>query len=430
MKLRNIVLLGVPSLFILVGAGYLWQKTQVTKISVANIGYFKGLSFSPDGKQLAILGSRTNSIYGYVYDVQTRSKVCDLPAPNRNLNGSSFSYTANVMFPEWSPDGSQIAAIYSNNEQGPKIPNRAFGGVKAAGFRPAHVTKIAVWNAQNGHLSRNFYYAPPSEDSWAGPLSFSSDGSKLVTYRSPASVLDATTGTRLQLIKGGMDDAFVCKTNEEWNLIAVNNEYGTRFHVFDDRTKKVVWKPKLDIVEEFEWSGDVLGVIDGPNSRVKHSKTTSRLLLWDTRTRQTIPSPTGYGNISWLRFHPRERNLCFVQSHWLYASKTAKPKLMQELVCWDYEQHREVWRYPLATRVEKLEWSPDGNSLAVVLARADNLYITPMHLLVLDRYGHLRVDKNLNRDQFAWSPDSSQLAYAVEMLSSGGGRIEIIQVAK
>ncbi|RYG67387.1 hypothetical protein EON80_13665, partial [bacterium] len=216
-------LLLTPLVFVVLAGGlWRWQQSRPKSIELPVPAMFGALSFSPDGKRLAVMfeAPKPQGGLGSIYDVKSGDELCQLgrlPA-EPNLGGIKFAI---FHAPSWSPDGSRIVAAYDDDTKGPTqipIPPASTTGGKPV-FRKNRVGKFAFWNAATGNLQGDHLYAPSHEDS-NGRVAFAKDVKKLIGYGTPLSLFDAANGRRLEVLKGESAPGESSAFNEKRGLIA------------------------------------------------------------------------------------------------------------------------------------------------------------------------------------------------------------------
>ncbi|RYI33899.1 MAG: WD40 repeat domain-containing protein, partial [Acetobacteraceae bacterium] len=389
------------------GGVWAWQQSRPLTIEIPGAEYISNFNFSPDSQRIVVFADdeRTKFRSGHIYDVRSGSKIVSLAQPSQRPNTGARSFT-DFRQPFWSPDGSRIVAGYDDQTRGTsqvQFPEAA--RLKLPPFRSNKVGKMAIWDARSGKLSGNYLYAPADEESISF-VQFSDDGTQLVGQGVPAALFDAATGQRTALLKGTFAATKKIAFNGKLGLLAVTNSDGTRFQVFDTKTQKVLWSPRLAPVRSLLWHDEILAITTDNVSKKGQSHPKNELILWDSQKRVVLPRVSAYGILQGVNFSPDGRSLIY--------NLNVVPSNKNEFVVWDYLQNRVLWRYKTQFSMVWAQWSPDGQWIAASLDARNG---APATLLVFDRTGKLCFQPDGVYESHRWSPDSRSLAAIVQ---SGG----------
>jgi WD40 repeat protein len=242
-----------PLLFLaFAGGAWLWQSSRPVTIKVGNFGEMRHLEFSPEGKRLVgfFYDSMMRTRFAKVFDVQNGSTVSDLARPPRlGANAALYPQTPPYLeAPSWSPDGQQIVASYSDLywhkaspiddwiRRSPLVSRRPFD--QQLQDRESYISKIAIWNAENGEITGNYYYGPVNEDSISEKVRFSEDGKKLIGEGKPSATFDAYTGKRLQVRREDLRNLERIEVHDQLGLIAKLSSNERQLQVIEKQTKK------------------------------------------------------------------------------------------------------------------------------------------------------------------------------------------------
>jgi len=386
-----------PLLLLIVG-GVLWQrhKMKLYSIEMPQNATVDVVKFSPDSKRLVVF-STTTGFVGWVYDLESRTKVCNIAKP-KDQSGEWDEITYDG--PDWSPDGSRIAGgVFS------------VGGTQSVSSVYTART-ITIWDAKSGAVRINQLCQAPSYLRGEEFIHYSPDGKTLVGGGVPPAVYDATTLKPLNKPNAAFDQGVMTYSNPKLGLAAVLNVGGNGLRVFDLKTRKVLWQTPIDEAFDYSWSGDILCVYNF--SREKDPKTGqklegSHLLLWDGKTRQQLPSPpfSPVKAVYDYDFNADNTKLAlFVNRHFVNGSITRDKG---ELMLWDLRAKRVLWSKPMETPLIKLAWSPDGKKLAALA----EITQSQRRLSIFDQNGQSQFEEQPVQDIAVWSGDSKQLATVV-----------------
>jgi len=399
-------------LFFLVIAGAFWQWREKAPVELVmpDDSEVTSLEFSPDGKRLAVVLKRTTIVMGIlsylntnlsgaVYDLKSRSLVCSLSPDFSAANGGRVP-TMCIVFnaPAWSPDGNRIAASMVTSV----IP-------------PANkfVGRFKVWDVSDGRTQSEHSFQLNSF--WpSGKLRFSSDGQTLIGGDIPASHFDVWTGKRLNQPDKSFGKSF-SKWSEPLGLVASRRADAEDFRVVDLKTKRVIWKPPVKNAAQFDWYGDWLCVKDVIPS-VGQCPVVNRLLLWNGRTRQPLPSPPlpAGVEIKSFSFNPAGKTLFYSYGQW------TKTGYQAAVAAWDYHANRVVWRNEnMPETLINLQPSPDGKWV-MALDSLGNDSNSGYILYVFDGTGKILFKYGAIGYATRWSSDSKQLATVMSETDSSG----------
>jgi WD40 repeat protein len=373
-------------LLLALGAGgvWWWQHISTKRIFVPDSKFIFRLHFSPDNRRFIVdYSGKDDFKQSAIFDVTTRSKICDLkpPLPARETHE-----------PNWSPDGTQIVAGYSDGSTG-TVKVEINGKME-----PNSIGKIVMWNAQTGRITARWSYAPPNEDSHA-EVYFSRDGRKLIGDGHPPAIFDAFSGARLRRFNASVAPTGMGRFNASETLLAVAGEFYERIEVREVKSNRLLWQHKVFPVSGFRWaSNNVLGVVDLQNGKE------TRLLLWDGNTRRPLPSPS-VTEIDQMSMNDAAPLVAMTQVKG--RKSPAHRGKIHNLLVWNYSSNRLEWSRKMAGALSDLDWSPDGKWL---LVREEN---AQGHMIwIFDARGkvHFHQQTDFKLIDVLWVPDSKQLA--------------------
>jgi Tol biopolymer transport system component len=158
--------------------------TNVRELAIGSVGLFPGLTWSPDGRHLAFMtvdGTERGPIS--VADIDEEGAVIDLRPVK--VDREPFD----PLMPRWSPDGSQLALLLSNDRQA------QIGVVNAdgSGYR-------TVWsNPPEGGAVRDYAWSPDGRSLVISEAPEIDEGGQVVRPASKAWTMDVVTGEQTQV---------------------------------------------------------------------------------------------------------------------------------------------------------------------------------------------------------------------------------------
>ena len=394
-------LFAAPLLFcIITGAIYMARQAIPVVLELPDRTEINNVSFSPDGKRLAVFfGDSFPYNTGQVFDLEKRVKIADLDSLLAGHPGSAF-YT-----PSWSPDSSQImSGFFAGLGATTMLHASQIGGANSA----VASLRVAIWNAATGRLSGNYFYKL-TKNSSNQRLHFSDDGNRIIGNDKVA--LNASSGVCVQVFDGDFPDASQIEINEKLGLGAALNEDKTHLQVFDLKSKKVFWKTSIGLIDSIQWPGDILAIVYRSQSKPGIYNNGHRILLWNAKTRTTLPAPTvmPQSSISDLNFSDDQKTLVFC--NWKQIPSQTELKADSQIVCYDYRVNRALWTYSTTYFLSWVQVSPDGKWVSAV---THPTYDKPQSLLVFDTTGKLSLEREVVSEATRWSPDSTQIAMVVK----------------
>jgi len=370
------------------------QKSAPVSLDISPSIEVRAMEFSPEGKRLAafLYDTVKRRDFGVVYNLATRSQICELAAPPSLSKGEGNYYQS----PVWSPDGTRIAAFANSNS--------------------SRLNKIAIWDAVSGANKSDYLYPITVPSGLNANIHYSPDGKQLIDAELPPTVYDVASGKRVKTpfagIYAGMGVRQLGARNLKLGLFAVYSRLGlaptqskdNRVRIIDTKTKKVVWETKIEVLLGSEWFGDVLCVKGNTQKSGWQLTGKPLLLLWDGKARHPLPSPPLSKGIGDVSFNPDKSTLAYINVTKNTTSLTTLPD--NELVAYDYRKTRVLWRYHRPNSFSTAEWSPDGKRLVTV-----NIDRTGQNSVsVFDKSGKPQFESIPASSLTRWSSDSKQLA--------------------
>jgi dipeptidyl aminopeptidase/acylaminoacyl peptidase len=368
-----------PLLIACASAGVWWRQSTTPQISVdaPSIAFVASAQFSPDGNRLLVVSNDKKTMrYGCaVYDVETRSKICDLQSPPSLSTGPNYGVSDE---PRWSPDGTRIVNGHSTGPQ------------------------IGVWNAQSGILQSSWLYSTADTLDYGCLASFSRDGNQIIGHGIPITIFNARSGAALRRFHSIGGHAWL---NATQTLIAVTNARYDSLKVHETKSGRLLWQCQLQQLGDVQWSKNDVLVFQHQQKTTPDSHvpllTHVPLVLWDSKSRKNLPSMQKINARSfWL--HPNAPMVA-VNS---YGSNEAEDG---SISVWDYHRNEVVWNHDVKKIVRALAWAPNGKHLAV-LEEDDNSRLLQIFNLQGQMTQEMELDIGLN--SLDWSSNSKQLAIA------------------
>jgi dipeptidyl aminopeptidase/acylaminoacyl peptidase len=370
-----------------VGVAWLRQGVEPESLIVEGATTISSLEFSPDGRGLLVTFYKGAKAFntGRIYDVESRSKICDLQEPPQLTNEPTNSPNDTPYgYFSWSSDGKNLVAH--------------------------NYRKVAIWNTRTGLVQANYSYPSTTKYPRSLELRFSPDGKSLIGEGVPPAVYEMNTGRRLNRPNGAIMNEAQIELSENGQLLASFYVEKFRFVVMDTKTKRILWEPTLYGEFSFIWSGDLLFVHDSMNLTGEPR----RLLVWNGRTRQKMPSPPpplgadNHDATGGWRLNPRNKTIAYYQSFTPYNKPNVAVAYKSELIVWDFGASQVLWRRKFDYSLSNLLWSPDGSLFSVVLKTPSQ----EERIQVFDKTGKL-VYEHKNVTRASWSPDSREMAVVI-----------------
>jgi len=387
-----------PLLFLVIaGVTWQWRKTTPFVVELPDAKYIAWLNFSPDSQRLVVFanGLKVKRPLGRVFDLESLKKVCDMDMKSVGLIYPDFGP------PAWSSDGKAIVSVATSDVTSPVS------------------SKAVIWDGVTGTLKTQHVY--PAGISTL--IRYAPDGKSYIGVGTPPPRFDAVTGKRLNHPYKNVKQGILARSNEKSGLCAIDGVGNSEFRVIDLKSSKVLWQPNLVTAVSFEWYNDVLAV-NAAGIPKSYPEFETGLLLWDGKTRQRLPTPpsTPDGEVIGFSFNPAQSTIVYSQSHVkLAAGGTTNAAQSYELVLWDYRANRVLWRYPTASLLSWLEWSPDGKRLAAQYGRDGESFV-----VVLGQNGQPQFERgSVSGSQFNyWSPDSKKLAIVMREKDNAANNLD------
>ncbi len=365
---------------------------ELRRFKFGGTGNLGALAFAPDGKAVAV-GGMTGTVE--LRDVKTGAEIrtFEEPPDRRRINGLSFSSDGKLLAVASGAD--KVAVFDAATSKLVAELKGPEGAVESVTFAAQGYDLLAggadravwLWKAQTDALPTPGKWKvsdtfPGREKAFIEALAFSPDGKLFVAADSfGIGVWDVTGKKKVVTFdrekNGWFAFARFAADGVPWSLRRSEGKSApgkwARFELYDPiagktrATFKDLWADGVATAFDLSPNGDVLATAEG-----------KRVVLWDAKTGEELATLPGrhHGPIYALAFSRDGKTLASSGTTWVDEPG--------EIKLWDVARRREVGTIGGARNFQRLEFSPDGKTLAVDVEVADSSSKVSLGLKLFD----------------------------------------------
>jgi WD40 repeat protein len=332
---------------------------QVREVTDAVIdGNGAAVRFSPDGKQIVVLGRNFQEKSAKVYNVESGKEVRRIEGHEGPVYGACFSNDGKRLV-----TGSEDATIRIWNTESGK-EERVIEGHRSGVFSVAMSADgkylasagndftVRIWNATSGELLHTYANLQVQNNGFgaANLVQFSSDGKAVIaTTATGVYQWDPASGKELEKPKEGTQALFYqsAVSPDGKYLARFNWNITPRVEVFDTKTQK-----ELFPFEAYQ----VLSLAISPNSKLLATGCSDKVIrLWDLNTAKELKKIEGHtGAVGFLFFTPDGKSL-------ISAARDGSDRF---ITIWDVQNGKERKSFRGGNMIQAMALSGDGHTLA------------------------------------------------------------------